>query len=85
LAPGLKNSQIFHDKCGHDLLLVEEVDGVRPRLDGQVVEGQKSGRNEVEEEADNRSQTQNSGHASGQHGHGGPAEVEGLRVVHHVA
>jgi len=33
----------------------------------------------------NRSQTQNSGHASGQHGHGGPAEVEGLRVVHHVA
>jgi hypothetical protein len=76
------NLQILHDKGGDDLLLVEEVDCVRSCFDGHVVESEKARCDEVEEKADDRSQTENAGHASGQDGQGGPAEIERLRIIH---
>ena len=66
------------------MLLVEEVNGVGLGLDGQVVEAQDPGDDEVEEEADEGREAEDSGDAAGQHRHRRPAEVQRLVVVHHV-
>lgn len=51
------------------MLLVEEVNGVGLGLDGQVVEAQDPGDDEVEEEADEGREAEDSGDAAGQHRH----------------